>query len=63
MKINYGEVALWVQKPQKLYSLRGGAELRNVMTSQIKRETNPDKYYYMENVPKNNNGTFKIITY
>ena len=45
----------------KMFSLRGGAELRNVKLSQLKRETNPDRYVYTENVSKNNNGTYKQL--
>ena len=44
---------------RKMFSLRGGVELRNVKTSQIKKESNPDRYVYTENVAKNGNGTFK----
>ena len=45
----------------KMFSLRGGVELRKVKTSQIKRETNSDRYTYIENVSKTNNGTFKQL--
>lgn len=45
----------------KMFSLRGGVELRNVNTSQIKIELNPDRYVYTENVAKNGNGTFKPL--
>jgi hypothetical protein len=45
----------------KMFSLCGGAELRNVKISQLKRETNPNRYIYTENVAKNSNGTFKQL--
>ena len=35
-----------------MFSLRRGTELGNVKFSQLKRETNPDRYVYIENVEK-----------
>ena len=43
----------------KMFSLRGGAEHRNLKISQLKRQYNPDHYVYYENVSKNNSGSFK----
>ena len=45
----------------KMFSLRGGIELRGLKPSQIQRHTNPDRYVYTENVSKNRNGTFKQL--
>ena len=57
---NCGTVVLWVQEHLaralqnavfyvvgKMFSLRGGVEMRQVRISQIRRHANPDKYVYM----------------
>ena len=45
----------------KMFSLRGGIEMRNLKISQIQRHTNPDRYVYTELVSKTSNGTFKKL--
>ena len=45
----------------KMFSLRGGVELRELKPSQIQRQSNPDHYVYTENVSKTRNGTFKQL--
>lgn len=45
----------------KMFSLRGGVEMRNLKISQIQRHTNPDRYVYTELVSKTSNGTFKKL--
>jgi len=42
----------------KMFSLRGGDEMRSLKISQIQRHTNPDRYVYTELVSKTSNGTF-----
>ena len=46
---------------RKMFSLRGGIEMRNLKISQIQRHTNPDRYVYTELVSKTSNGTFKKL--
>ena len=45
----------------KVFSLRGGVEMRSLSISQIKRFQDPDRYVYTENVSKTNSGTFKKL--
>lgn len=45
----------------KMFSLRGGQELRELKLSQIVRHSNPDRYEYRENVSKTRSGTFKKL--
>lgn len=45
----------------KMFSLRGGTELRNVRISQISRQKSPDRHVYTENMAKNSDGTFKQL--
>ena len=45
----------------KMFSLRGGVEVRQVKISQIRRHANPDKYVYTELVSKNSSGTYKKL--
>ena len=45
----------------KMFSLRGGDEMRSLKISQIQRHTNPDRYVYTELVSKTSNGTFKKL--
>ena len=45
----------------KMFSLRGGAEMRSLKISQIRRHSNPDCYMYTELVSKTNNGTYKKL--
>ena len=45
----------------KVFSLRGGVEMRSLSISQIKRYQDPDRYVYTENVSKTNSGTFKKL--
>ena len=45
----------------KLFCLRGGKEHRALKLSQLKRDSNVDKYIYHENVSKNRNGSFKQL--
>ena len=40
----------------KVCCIRGGEEQRNLKPSQFKRQTNPDRYLYIENGSKNNSG-------
>ena len=47
----------------KMFSLRGGTELRNVKISQLKRETNPDRYVYTENMAKKQQWNIQTIAY
>ena len=46
---------------EKMFSLRGGDEMRSLKISQIQRHTNPDRYVYTELVSKTSNGTFKKL--
>ena len=45
----------------KMFSLRGGVEMRQVKISQIRSHANPDKYVYTELVSKNSSGTYKKL--
>ena len=45
----------------KVFSLRGGVEMRSLGISQIKWLQDPDRYIYTENVSKTNSGTFKKL--
>ena len=45
----------------KMFSLRGGQELRELKLSQVVRHDNPNKYEYTEHVSKTRNGTFKKL--
>ena len=45
----------------KMFSLRGGVELRHLRPSQVRRHTNPDRYMYTKNVSKTCNGTIKHL--
>ena len=45
----------------KMFSLRGGQELRELKLSQVVRHDNPDRYEYTEHVSKTRNGTFKKL--
>ena len=45
----------------KVFSLRGGVEMRSLCISQIKRFREPDRYFHTENVSMINNGTFKKL--
>ena len=45
----------------KMFCLRGGAEHRELKKSQLHRYINPDRYVYIENVSKTNNGSFRHL--
>ena len=45
----------------KMFSLRGGVEMRHIKISQIKRCSDPDRYDYNELVFKTNSGTFRKL--
>ena len=45
----------------KMFSLRGGQELRELKLSQVVRHDNPDRYEYTEHVSKTRNGTSKKL--
>jgi hypothetical protein len=45
----------------KMFSLRGGAEMRSLKISQIRRHYSPDRYIYTELVSKTSNGTYKKL--
>ena len=71
---NSRKLALWVQKKTKAlqnavfyivgkqFSLRGGAELRNLKRSQIVRFHNPERYVYHEHDSKNSNSSFRKLS-
>ena len=44
-----------------MFSLRGGAEMRSLKISQMRRHSNPDCYMYTELVSKTSNGTYKKL--
>jgi len=45
----------------KMFSFRGGQELRELKLSQVVRHDNTNRYEYTEDVSKTRNGTFKKL--